>query len=231
MSLRHRSQAHRSHAARTNVGQSVRATAKEFARSGLQKKRVRRVPRHQHEQFAERVRMMKYAIGMLLALGIAAQSGVHERDALVRFDAGIGVIPASAGAGPANADGTLPNVKSNVVRGVPPGAGPWRIGDLRAAVSADGHITVKGRGLLLASGNSIGQNASQSVFATLICEAAAPFVERSTSLAGVPLEANGDFRIDDVLNPAPAACASPVLLIRNLAGQWFAAGIVALGDN
>jgi hypothetical protein len=43
---------------------------------------------------------------------------------------------------------------------------------------------VRGRGLLLASSNSIGQNANQSVFATLICEPTAPFVERSTSPAG-----------------------------------------------
>jgi hypothetical protein len=43
----------------------------------------------------------------------------------------------------------------------------------------------------------------------------------------VPLELNGDFRIDDVLNPAPPAdCASPVLLIRNPGGAWFAAGIL-----
>jgi hypothetical protein len=64
------------------------------------------------------------------------------------------------------------------------------------------------------------------VFATLICEPAAPFVERSTTAAGVPLEPNGDFRIDDVLSSVPAECASPVLLIRNAAnGALFAAGI------
>ena len=44
---------------------------------------------------------------------------------------------------------------------------------------------------------------------------------------GVPLAANGDFRIDDVLSPAPPAdCESPVLLIRVTgAGAWFAAGL------
>ena len=81
--------------------------------------------------------------------------------------------------------------------------------------------------MLLASGNRIGQNGNQSVFATLICEAAAPFIERSTAPTGVPLNQNGDFRIDDVLSPVPNGCASPVLLIRNLPGAWFAAGIVA----
>jgi len=110
-------------------------------------------------------------------------------------------------------------------------SGPWRIANLRADVDPYGRIKVKGRGLLLASGNSIGQNANQRVFATLICEATAPFVERNTDKAGVPLDANGDFRIDDVLSPAPLDCASPVLLIRNKAGVWFAAGIPKLADD
>jgi hypothetical protein len=176
-------------------------------------------------------KMAKRAVAVILfVLGIVGHVGAQGRD-LVRFAGGIGVIPVQNGAGPANADGTFPNVKLNVVRGVFPGAGPWRIADLKAEVDIDGRIRVRGRGLLLASTNSIGQNANQRVFATLICEAAAPFVERSTALTGVPLEPNGDFRIDDTLNPAPSDCASPVLLIRNTGGVWFAAGIQQLGDD
>lgn len=176
---------------------------------------------------------MKRMAAILAVIGGVGLVGAQAqaRGLLVRFDGGIGVIPAANGAGAANPDGTFPNVKLNVVRGVMPGAGPWRIADLHADVDADGRIKVRGRGLLLASGNSIGQNANQSVFATLICEASAPFVERSTPVTGVPLEANGDFRIDDVLSPAPSDCASPVLLIRNTQGVWFAAGIPVLGDN
>jgi hypothetical protein len=120
----------------------------------------------------------------------------------------------------------------NIVRGVSPGAGPWRIADLHADVDVYGRIKVRGRGLLLASSNSIGQTANQSVFATLICEAAAPFVEHSTPRSGVLLDPNGDFRIDDVLEPAVSDCASPVLLIRNTtAGVWFAAGLPRNGDD
>lgn len=174
---------------------------------------------------------MKKAAVMALALGIVAHVSAHDRDFLARFEGGIGVIPVSNGAGPVNPDGTLPNVRLNVVRGVPPGAGPWRIANLRADVDLYGRIKVRGRGLLLASGNSIGQNANQRVFATLICEAAAPFVERNTDKAGVPLDVNGDFRIDGTLDPVPSDCASPVLLIRNTGGVWFAAGIPKLGDD
>jgi hypothetical protein len=174
--------------------------------------------------------MVKKAVFILFVLGMVGRVSAHERDFLARFEGGIGVIPVQNGAGTANLDGTFPNVKLNVVRGVPPGAGPWRIADLRADISTDGRIRVRGRGLLLASTNSIGQNANQSVFATLICEASMPFVEHSTT-STVPLEPNGDFRIDDTLNSVPSECASPVLLIRNAGGVWFAAGIPRLGDD
>ena len=173
--------------------------------------------------------MVKTVAVFLLALGMSVAARAGERDVLVRFDGGIGVIPVQNGAGPVNADGTFPNVKLNVVRGVPPGAGPWRIADLKADIDTYGRIRVRGRGLLLASTNSIGQNAGQSVFATLICEAVAPFVEHNTS--SVPLDADGDFRINDVLSPVPAECPSPVLLIRNKGGVWFAAGIQKLDDE
>src|SRR5262245_19354074 len=107
--------------------------------------------------------MVKTVAVFLVALGMSVAAYASERDVLVRFDGGIGVIPVSNGAGPANADGTLPNVKLNIVRGVPPGAGPWRIADLKADIDTDGRIRVRGRGLLLASTNSIGQNANQRV--------------------------------------------------------------------
>jgi len=171
--------------------------------------------------------MKKQAAVLALVVGLAGHVRAEEPGVLVTFSGGIGVIPASNVAAPANTDGTFQNVARNVVRGVLPGGGPWRIGDLRATITTDGRIRVVGRGLLLASGNRIGQNGGQSVFATLICEAAAPFIERSTAPTGVLLAQNGDFRIDDVLSPVPSGCASPVLLIRNLSGAWFAAGIVA----
>jgi len=173
--------------------------------------------------------MFKTAAVLVLAIGIAGSVSAHESDFLARFDGGIGVIPVSNGAGPANPDGTFPNAKLNIVRGVNPGAGPWTIASLRADIDIYGRIRVRGRGLLLASGNGIGTNANQSVFATLICETAIPFVEHST--AAVPLDPNGDFRIDDTLDSVPSSCASPVLLIRNTGRVWFAAGIPKLGDD
>ena len=85
---------------------------------------------------------------------------------------------------------------------------------------------MKGRGPLLASG-SIGQNANQRIRDAHLklrrCS--------SSSTTAVPLDPNGDFRIDDTLNSVPSDCASPVLLIRNSGGVWFAAGIPKLGDD
>jgi hypothetical protein len=156
--------------------------------------------------------------------GIAFAQDNTDQDnspTIVRFKGGIGVIPVTGVA----ATGA---VNLNVVRGVNP-AGPWRITDLTAEVKSDGHITVRGFGLLLAAGNGIGTNAGASVRASLFCGLAATATEHDTNLAGVALAPNGDFRIDDVLSPLPPTpCDHPVLLIRSTGGVWFAAGIQKL---
>src|SRR5712692_9696702 len=158
--------------------------------------------------------MLKRMSAWVLFFGIVAPLSAAADDTLVKFKGGIGVIPVSAGVAVAPTLPTAQTVESvnrNIVRGVQPPGQLWTIADLRADVKADGSIKVRGKGLLLAGGNGIGGNAGQSVRATLICEAANP-VLHDTGL--VPLELNGDFRIDEVLNPAPpAVCASPVLLI------------------
>jgi len=168
--------------------------------------------------------MRKTIFAFAVVVCVAAVHRVSADDALVKFKGGIGVIPVSAGQGAA---ATATVVNRNIVRGVQPPGQLWVIADLRAEVKTDGRISVRGKGLLLAGGNTIGTNANQSVRATLICDLAGTLVH-STGL--VALEPNGDFRIDDVLVPAPSGCASPVLLIRNPAGAWFAAGIEDLGD-
>ncbi len=155
------------------------------------------------------------AVFLLSVIGGAAWAG--DDDGGLKFQGGIGVIPVSnvnaAGVGTAN-----------VVLGVPPGGQPWVIKRLTANVKDDGRIQVDGRGLLLAGGNGIGTNGGQSVEARLFCGG----VPHETGL--VPLEADGDFHIDDMLSPAPPSpCQNPVLLIVNAriadGGRWFAAGI------
>ena len=109
-----------------------------------------------------------------LAAGFFASS-VMADDALVRFQGAIGDIPVANVAGMANPDGTFPDVTRNIVRLVNPAGQIWVISAFSADVKVDGRIHVDGRGLLLGGGNAIGTNGNASVFATLICEAAAPF--------------------------------------------------------
>jgi hypothetical protein len=151
----------------------------------------------------------------LLALALAVALvplAVMADDDLVEFNGGIGVDP---------------EVGANVVRGVAPGGQPWEIASLRADVETDGHIVVVGRGVLLAGGDGIATNGGQSVRAELFCGPASSATKSIAPTAGVALDSNGNFRIKDVLLPAPPnPCTSPVLLIVSAAnGHWFAAGI------
>ena len=152
--------------------------------------------------------------GVVFVMVAIAQSAMAQN--LVRFNGGVGVIPT----GSAN----------TTVRGVAAAGQIWTIRDLAADVKQDGSIRLDGRGLLLASGNGVGSNANASVISTLFC-ANDGNIQHSSNLAGVPLEVNGDFRIDDTLSPVPPnPCTSPVLLIRSAgSGSWFAAGLP--GDN
>jgi hypothetical protein len=165
-----------------------------------------------------------------------APSLARADNTLVKFDGGIGVDPVSSAPGTAP---TATSVTRNIVRGVQPAAQLWKIADFKAAVTVDGHIKADGQGLVFAGGDTVGTalvvtpsggTAGLNVFATLICENVAPFVERNTN--PVPLAANGDFKIDDVLSPPPpSSCATPVLLIRNAGNlSWFSAGILVLPD-
>jgi hypothetical protein len=184
---------------------------------------------------------MRIPSSLLLATVALPPLSAVADDLLVKFDGAVGAVPVSSGVGTGP---TATTVTRDIVRGVQPPNTPWAIADLQADVTVDGHITVDGKGLIFAGGDTIGTAigttasggaAVINVFATLICENTAPFTDRNTSLKGVPLAANGDFKIDDTLSPPPlgrSACATPVLLIRNAGNQnYFAAGIQKFDTN
>jgi hypothetical protein len=175
-----------------------------------------------NEQASSRVATVARVV--LMALLVVAAAGIASAQSTnLQFKGGIGVQPVSG----VSATGAA---SLNLVRGVSP-AGPWRIAALNAAVEPNGHIIVVGRGLLLAAGNGIGTNGGQKVHATLFCGPALTATAHSSTAAGVALQPNGDFAIDDFLSPLPpVSCTTPVLLIRNAGGLWFAAGIQNLGD-
>jgi hypothetical protein len=168
---------------------------------------------------------------LLFVLGLTITPlGAVADDSLVRFDGGIGVDPVS---------GIVSNAPAlNVVRGVPPGGFPWVIKRLRADVKADGRVQLDVRGLLLSGGNVIGTNGGQRVLAMLFCGAPGANGTLGTATAhisdpaGVPLAANGDVEIDDVLSPVPPSpCDNPALLIATPGTHhWFAAGVPKTGD-
>jgi hypothetical protein len=171
----------------------------------------------------------KSALGLLFValVPLSVLQGAGQENSLVKFKGAIGVVPVSTVA-VSTATPPVTTVTANTVRGISPAGQIWVIAGLEADVRADGHLFVRGRGLLLGGGNGIGTNGGQSVFATLFCGPAASATASSSSATGVPLAANGDFLIDEDLSPAPAdQCETPVLLIRTTAGTktWFAAGV------
>lgn len=158
--------------------------------------------------------MMKFMPACLLSLAALVPFAASAADPLVRFDGGIGEQAAGFNA----AAGTF---RVNQVNGVNPGGFPWVISRLNADVGTDGSITVDGRGLLLAGGNGVGTNGNQTVHARLFCAGVA-----AGDSDAVALDARGDFRIMGMLTQTPPnPCNSPVLLIVNAGGAWFAAGI------
>ena len=187
---------------------------------------------------------MKIASALLLATVALAPPSAIADDTLVTFDGAIGAEPVASGVVTVPGATTATTVNLNNIRGVNAPNTPWTIADFQAEVTADGHITANGKGLIFAGGDTIGTAIGTSasggaavinVFATLICENTAPFTDRNTNAKGVPLAANGDFTIDDMLSPpppAPSSCATPVLLIRNAGNKnWFAAGIQNFGTQ
>jgi hypothetical protein len=183
--------------------------------------------------------MLKRALVCTMFLGMAFSLPAAADDTILNFNGGIGVIPVSSvtcvpSATPCVTGSTVTvTVNQNVVRGQQPAGQIWVIRELDAQVTANGSITIRGKGLVLGGGNGAGGvPAGTDVFATLSCQSASPFGLSSTNLAGVPLSSNGDFQINGTLAPAPTLpCTSPLLLIQSAANShWFALGIVSTGN-
>ena len=167
------------------------------------------------------------ALPLLAFTFIAFTGAASAAETVAEFDGGIGSQPLRA-------EGL-----TNDVRGVDPGGRPWEIRRLKATVRNDRRkgptIVVRGEGLILGGGNSIGTAAApREVAATLFCG-----TDEAFNSASVQTTPSGDFVIKSPLasetgNMAlPEPCGTPaapaILLIRNapggVPGAWFAAGI------
>jgi hypothetical protein len=91
--------------------------------------------------------------------------------------------------------------------GVAPGGAAWTIGNSEARVSAD-RLRVRGRSLLLANG-TVGP--VQMVAAAVFCNDSK---DPAVTSAPVPLDPDGDFRVDQALTGLPSTCLAPAVLVR-----------------
>jgi hypothetical protein len=188
----------------------------------------------------------RIALTALCASLFASVAGAS--DAGLRFDGAIGATP--VGRINNNATPTLTSddfPEANTINGVAPGGAPWTIRSFRAEIQADGQISAKGEGLLLAGGNGFGTRAGpRQVLVSLFCRgepvppATAGAVIGPFNSGFADLSPGGDFRIRSTLLDAngaqpPSPCGDavdnrPTLLIRTVAagapGAWFAAGLL-----
>ena len=163
---------------------------------------------------------LRQSVPAVLFLTIGLVGGASAADAVVQFDGGIGVDPVAG----INVTTSLP-IRNDVL-GVPPGGRPWVIRKLKASFYPDGTANVRGQGLLFSGGDAIGTRGSiTQVRATLFCGGIA------YDTPPMALDPNGNFSFRGQLSMfPPAPCIQPVLLVRSLAGNWFAAGIPGTED-
>lgn len=185
--------------------------------------------------------MRQTAVLTACLLAASAAFADPPKNVLVAFEGAINLDPSTATVSTAGVVGVVPNV----VRGINPGGRPWVLRKFEATVRRDGTISARGKGLLLASGESIGTpGAVTLVGATLACGTADASATKFSTLTGFTLDAAGDFTIrgplsTDGTNTAvmPDTCTNPVLLIRSVnattgaLGGWFAAGIPGGRDD
>ena len=115
-----------------------------------------------------------------------------------------------------------------LIRDVPGGGIPWRLDLGKGELSVNGHLEIKVRGLVLASGASAGSN-PVGVFKGLVScltDDAIPVVVNTPTgefaATTGPASAGGgnaDIEADLVL---PSPCIAPIVFVTSGGGSWFA---------
>lgn len=110
------------------------------------------------------------------------------------------------------------------IRGVAPGAVPWALARGSTRLDANGRLSVTVTGLVITGTNS-GLDGTTgpvtSVVASVTCDGSTPTMENT---APVPLSAQGDASINQVV-ALPAICEAPIVLVlaNGGSGPWIAA--------
>jgi hypothetical protein len=167
--------------------------------------------------------MKKSLLAAAFISAFASPLAASAGDVLARFDAGFGSQPFALVSGA---------LAANRAHAIDPGGLPWAISKLKAVVRADGRISVRGEGLVLAGGNAVGTAGGVvQVTAAFFCG------ENRFESPAVPLSRGGDFQIKrEQLSPAlPSVCEAPTLLIRifrnEASANWIAGGTLQDADT
>ena len=153
--------------------------------------------------------------GVLLLLQssfVAAKGGPK----ILEFQTMVGVPQAFTGA-----------TNAAVIRGVPGGGIPWRLDLGKGELSTGGHLEIKVRGLVLASGGNAGNN-PVGVFRGLVSclTSDAAVVNTPTgdfpATLGPATAGGGNADIEADLN-LPNPCIAPIVFVTSGSGSWFAA--------
>jgi hypothetical protein len=162
---------------------------------------------------------------LALLLAPAALFAQQADDSVVQWERIVGVI-------------TAPNV-DNPVAGIKAGAGPWTTRDGHARIDLlTGRASFDVEGLVLVGGNSSGTPGPVATLnGTLVCNAGTGNQE-IIDTAEVKLSSEGNAHFRGQLDHLPAACASPLFLVRigsslsAAAGRWLGTGAVrTFGDR
>ena len=114
---------------------------------------------------------------------------------------------------------------ANPIRGVPGGGIPWMIAEGRGELSADGHLEVSVRGLVLAAGANAGTNPIPTFRAIVSClsiDAGGNPTTVNQMTGTFPASATGDADIEAWVS-LPHPCIAPIVFVTSPTGSWFAA--------
>jgi len=158
---------------------------------------------------------------MALAAAVVGQAAHADSGETVRWQSVIGVIQANSVVGSGTGAAT----------GAP---GPWSAQDGRVKLNlANGEASFEVRGLVLASGNSIGTpGAVDLVKGTFVCDTNGSASGGNSVLVDTPLvelDDQGNARFHGYLGVLPAACTTEpdiAFLVRVGAGRWIGNGAV-----
>jgi hypothetical protein len=124
----------------------------------------------------------------------------------------------------AGVTGPYVGAAGTAIRGVHGGGIPWAIDEAKVDLGADGRLTVKVEGLVLASGPSAGTNPITQFRAVVSCETidgAGAATTSNVSTDPFPANGAGDSKIEADLS-LPSPCFAPVVFVTSPTGAWFA---------